>query len=598
MTRQSVVKQVLNVVCEGLRHADRRPRVIGLVGDSGSGKTTAASELVRSVAVREVFSDGIVWLDVGKGANVRLRSLIQQLAGAVHEVLTGSKAESVPSLAAGSEKSCLAYIKETIAKGDEGRELRCLLVADDVWDAGVISKLRETGMWILVTTRQYELVKSEDGEAVRVDQLSKEDADAVLRGAAEIPTSVRLPDAARDLIELCGNVAMDVAFVGRWNSVCGREDRLAWSDAAASIRMELDADEYDATGHTCNEGREKVRAAVLRAGFDELGAEGHQVQWLYLALAVMPDAHAFSIADAAALLYDRQCDMADVEVCNKLVRTLERWSVLRAESPPSAVSNMTRGWWRSQMYRMHAAHSSFARESLMDRVDVLGPAVKRWVKHISSPDGVKEISPVTLVGLWRAVERVGGDGWRVHRPYEAASAQIELQAQMEGGRSICSGSVQSALRATQLYIDRKDWNTAFAAWSRALDLVPPCTSRLPVRPSSVPDPSRVSAELIFEKLVELGWCAWEAGRTDEAVALTRKGAQMGEAKLGPDDMLVAKALWLLAGFCGRTGREKEEESLLRRSLRIREAKLGPNSRTVSMTLHQLACCVWNTGRYK
>ncbi|CAN0553895.1 unnamed protein product, partial [Laminaria digitata] len=35
-----------------------------LVGHSGSGKTTAASYIVRSTGTRQAFHDGIVWLPV------------------------------------------------------------------------------------------------------------------------------------------------------------------------------------------------------------------------------------------------------------------------------------------------------------------------------------------------------------------------------------------------------------------------------------------------------------------------------------------------------------------------------------------------------
>ncbi|CAM9777803.1 unnamed protein product, partial [Laminaria digitata] len=39
--------------------------MIGLVGASGAGKTTAAAEILRSAEVLEFFSDGVVWLSVG-----------------------------------------------------------------------------------------------------------------------------------------------------------------------------------------------------------------------------------------------------------------------------------------------------------------------------------------------------------------------------------------------------------------------------------------------------------------------------------------------------------------------------------------------------
>ncbi|CAM9248138.1 unnamed protein product [Ectocarpus sp. 4 AP-2014] len=83
--------------------------------------------------------------------------------------------------------------------------------------------------------------------------------------ASEIlPPEVRLPDDAVDLIDLCGRVAMDLAFVGRWSTVRGRHDRAAWSDAAAKPRTRnrwhgcwtfwnagLSYDRHRPTGSTC-----------------------------------------------------------------------------------------------------------------------------------------------------------------------------------------------------------------------------------------------------------------------------------------------------------------------------------------------------------
>lgn len=701
VTRDCVIKRVVKIVIEGIRGRDgsggvgvgghEGRRVVGLVGESGSGTTTAASELVRRSVVRELFPDGIVWLNVGNGAKGRLRCLMHDLASMVHEVVGGGKGKPPPADSFSCEGySSAAYIKEMVTttaavatKGQGHGHRRCLLVADDVWDAEVISELRATGMWILVTTHREDLIKGAKGETVRVEKLSQDDAEAVLRRASGIPAGMHLPEAARDLSELCGYVAMDVAFVGRWNTVCGRGDRLAWSDAAASIRMELDAQNYDDAVTTTGGGapRMKLRAAVLRAGFDELSAEGYLVQWLYMALAVMPDAHAFSVMDAAALLYDSECEIDDLEPIKSVVDTLERWSILRADGSPSAVLDMTQGWWRTHKYRMHAAHCMFARENLVDRVDVLGPAVRRWVRHISSPEAVHEISPIVLVELWRAVKCVagggggggsgegggesgcrvvdidpscgsytsggdgdGGGGWggvekadsaEVIKKWGAGGVQHELlhlhpekmivhgqqpkrasssSNNKTNNNTICSLAVQSALRATQFHLDRDDWDCAFAMWTRALDWMH--TEKSDTDEAVTPTTSSATAELVFEKLVELGWCVWVAGREEEAVELVNRGAVMGEAKLGPgavNDVLMSKGSPRLgAKFCGRHEQSsggRRREALLTRVLEIRVVKplssppppltkLMPETgaQTVSTTLHQLACGVWDNGR--
>lgn len=196
------------------------PRLVGLVGDSGSGKTTAASEIVRSAGVREAFSDGIAWLTVNDHAKGRLSSLVLQLAHMVYEDIEGSVGR-----APGESDDGRAYVQQRVARGHQGgRRLKCLVVADNVWGREVVSKLLETGVWILLSTRDEGLVTDVQGEAVGVDQLSEADAESVLRRAAELAPEVRLPDDAVDLIELCGRVVLDLAFVGRWSTVRGRQD--------------------------------------------------------------------------------------------------------------------------------------------------------------------------------------------------------------------------------------------------------------------------------------------------------------------------------------------------------------------------------------
>ena len=151
----------MDTVCEGL-FREEGPHHVGLVGDSGSGKTTAASEIVRSSEVQQFFSDGIVWLSVDKGAKARLPSLMLDLARMVYEDIGGSLGKP-PS----STKSGAGYTKDLMdGRHGAGKKLRCLLVADNVWEKKVVSRLRKTGMWVLTTTRDERLVEGGCGEAV------------------------------------------------------------------------------------------------------------------------------------------------------------------------------------------------------------------------------------------------------------------------------------------------------------------------------------------------------------------------------------------------------------------------------------------------
>ena len=574
--------------------------MVGLVGASGSGKTTAASEIVRNTGVRTAFRDGIVWLNANEGAKQHLSALMLQLARMVYEDIL----ESVGRRPAESIDGA-AYIKQRL---EAGQGLKCLVVADNVWEREVVSKLLETGMWVLLSTRDEELVTSQGGEVVCVDELSGTDAESVLRKAAELPPNVRLPDDAVHLVELCGRVAMDLAFVGRWSTVRGRQDRKAWSDAAEHVRAEMREVGCDAENDTVEDAHVKRRKAVLRAGFEDLavGSEDKRVPRLYLSLAVMPDGHPFTAKDAAILLFDRTPSPDDEASVRGVLDVLERWTVVRS----------TEG-----VYRMHDAHSSFARENLMDRGDVRRPALKRWVNLISSLDALQSTDLYVLKGLWVAVERVGGDGWEKTRPYEAALAGMDESDPLLRESVEAVGWFQEA---------HEDWEGASSTFRRLLEVekrelgpnhpflantyqrLADWAERLRNIQEAVewrekerevfslalaklkPETVHAGAEgLDDEGLVSLAatMLRLAPGDRDEAENILRRSLEIQEAKLGPEDLQVAYTLHEL-GVCVREARRPEEaEGFLRRCLAIREIRLGPDDVEVAYTLHELGACV-------
>ncbi|CAN0161211.1 unnamed protein product [Ectocarpus fasciculatus] len=641
-------RNVMETVFQAL-DADAGPHLVGLVGDSGAGKTTAASAIVSTTEVREAFSDGIVWLPVNEGAQENLPCLMLQLAQMVFEDIGGS----VGRRPSGSDDG-LTYVKQRVKNGHEGKGLKCLVVADNVWESDVVAQLLETGMWILLSTRDEELVKHANGEVVGVDELSKAEAESVLRRAAELSPEERLPDDAMDLIELCGRVAMDLAFVGRWSTVRGRQDRTAWSDAACKVRAEMNKEWVNAESNGSEDSRVNRRRAILQAGFEDLaiGSDDERVQRLYLSLAVLPDGHAFTVKDAAVLLYDREPGTEDEASVGGVVETLERWTIIRSAEAT---------------YRMHDAHSKFARESLMDRGDVRRPVIKRMVRSISSLEALRSIDRYVLKGLWAGVQRVGGDGWATTRPYEKA-----LEAMDESTST--SPLLRQSIEAVAWFQEaQEDWTEAKRTWRRLLAVeeaqlgadhpyvlntyrgLAKCAEHLgnveeakewhkkerqalPLAMARVQSKSvdseaaglddagslaslaatvmtlhpgkRADAEKLLRRSLEikmaelgqedgqvavaqhdLGVCIREAGRLDEAEILLRRCLEVREAKLGPDDLKVAGTLHDL-GICVReAGRPDEAEESLRRCLEIKETSLGRNDVEVALTLYELGVCV-------
>eukprot|EP00903_Cladosiphon_okamuranus_P018330 g16862.t1 len=607
-------RQVDEVVFEALT-GDGAPRLVGLVGDSGAGKTTAASALVRSTRLREAFFDGVLWLSVNAGAKERLPSLMLQLARMEYELVEGSVGQ--PPRAS---DDVAAYIRYRMEGAHGGRARKCLVVADNVWEKEVVSKLVETGMWVLLSTRDETLVTTTPGgRVVGVDELSKAEAESVLRGAAELSPEVRLPNEAVDLIDLCDRVAMDLAFVGRWSSVRNRQDRVAWSDATAKVRKEMK--KLDDAGKAAPGGTSsRRRKAILRAGFEDLaiGSDDERVPRLYLSLTVMPDGHAFTVRDAAIMLYDRAPSAEDEASVAIVIETLERWTVVHS----------TEG-----AYRMHDAHASFGRESLMDHGKIRRSALERWVGAISSLEAVRSTDPFLLKGRWHAVETVGGDDWRKIRPYAAALAEM--------------GDRDPHLRETIKAVARfqaaqEDWQAAHSSWRRLLEVeekelgaahpcvlntlrsLADCAGRLgntseaaewyarerDALPSALAEIQSHCGDdhrgRDFERegsdeagslaSVASSMLAWAPDKQAQAEELLRRSLEIQETRMGGDGLEVAHTLQKLSACVRQAGRHGEAEELLRRCLEIREAKLGQEDVGVAYTLYDLGTAAREAGR--
>ena len=397
---------------------------MALVGRSGSGKTTAAASFVdlwrgihrpqqgeteiqarvRSNRVQASFPDGVLWLRVGEGAGSanRLQSLMRTLAKKLCEEVLENSVDD-PSTVNGDITS---FIKYLVTKGQGGRgALCCLVVADDVWEAAVVDELRETGLWVLVTTR-HDSVGFD--EKVMVDKLPIKEAENLLRGAAGLQQDERLPDEAMTILERCHYVAMDVAFVGRWSTVrTGRDGvakgKQAWAEALGEIDAQVPAVRNEIGTTAGMDDREVNRLAVLHAGYMYLGQEDDNAEKLYAALMVLPDGYGFNEHDAAVLLYNHKVHAEhQMKTVEDAVSILEQWDVLRKEA--------------SGLYHMHDVHLHFVRANREEWAGIRLKAIRRWTSHISSLKVVCEMDVYTVARLWRALKHVGGEGWQASRP--------------------------------------------------------------------------------------------------------------------------------------------------------------------------------------
>lgn len=538
-----------------------------------------------------------------------------------------------------------SYVKKIVSQ----ESLRCLVVADDVWEAEVVEKLRKMGMWVLLTTRQPSMVG--DNERVVVDELAQEEAEEVLRGAAGLPRGEHLCDGAMDVLKVCGFVAMDIAFVGRWSSVRAAngvpKSSRAWAGAVRDIETQIEDVRCQALISNAGEmnDRDVSRRAVLRAGFKYLGTEDALAQELYVMLAVFPHEHVFGDSDLSVLLNH------DEEVITATISILEQWAVVRADP--------------SNRYRMHDAHVDFARIELEDSKKIRELAVQRWTAHISRLDVAVGFDLYALLDMWRVLGRVGGQGWWARRPYSDQLVNmdvsdpftnhavsfvakvfshnqkfVELEGIMQRVLKSCddhkgaSPGVQMAalyytwqslfvrghyqeskdverrlveLVGPSFQLQEPDCGTGLAQTSATLHMYGVCAEaagrfkdaeewfREALKVEE--DGGRTTSSQTVVTLHELGRCVRLAGRLEEAEGLLKRALDiMVEAKLGSDHLFFAFTLQNLSKCVRIAGRLGEAEELLKQALEIKEAKLGADHVGVAATLHHIGACVRTAGR--
>ncbi|CAM9760786.1 unnamed protein product [Ectocarpus fasciculatus] len=561
--REPIVAAICNHLGVNDRDGSRasgEPPVVGVTGPSGAGKSTIASMIVDRDDVRGHFSrKGVVWLSVGQGAQDRLLDVMHRLAVMVHELVVDSSSSPdddqfrppwTPDIGVEPEDGA-AYIRE-ILTADEGERSsggcgELLVVADDVWEAEVLEELRSTGASILYTTRSEEdlLAASGGSSVVRVDEVTKGEAEEILRRAADLLDYTKLPDAAQDMIRRGGPVAMDIAYVGRWDMVRGKNDQAAWAAVLARI--------VDAQNFMKGAALLPWRSAVLRVGLARLGLADQGTKELYLSLGVLPRNLSFSVDDVTALVSDGSAE--ELQAATLAMATLQQWSVLvRTEGG---------------RYRVHHSHADLAWQGISDDPAVLGPALARWRNRVSTADAALTWRTEELVDIWQTIWSLEIDegAGEIGHPYAEIVDAISLSD---------AGAFQLLRRIAFFQWLTNERDAACRSWSKLLasgeDFV-----------ANQPD--------VHVTMYTLGAHALVSGRTQEAEGWFRRTLAIEERVLDSDDATVADTLHQIASCAFREGRVEEAESLHLRALAVRESLQGHEHLDVARTLHSLGLCI-------
>lgn len=598
--------ELLGINGEGT--AAQESRMVGLVGPGGAGKSTVASMVIHSAHVQAHFQKGVLWLPVGQGAANRLSELLLDLAIMVWEtvlpkcVRAPEKGGAVVKPEDGAE-----YIRGWVDEGSRS----FLVVADDVWENEVLEGLGKAGVWVLYTSRCGALSES----VVWFNRIGDEEAETVLKLAAELEESQRLPDAAHQLI-LKSECVMDLAFVGRWSIVHGRTDAKAWQKAV---------DRIVAFQNGGAEGEKPIswRTAVLHAGYEELGRmSNNQVSDLYLSLAVLPKGLAFAEKVAAVLLYGKDYSTDDLTAATKLSATLERFSILTLEDGGT--------------HRVHDEHADFIRKRITNSPELRKGALGVWRQYAASKHAVLTWTEKELVKIWRDIDELEGTGItprpfamvldtvdrseylivlefllsfydRRRQPAKALDNAREMLAIEESELGPNNPGIVATLECAgkcARLAGLEDEANEYLQRAQAIQEITPCRSDKEARETSTIEDDkpflRRALAVRMDSLhadhphiaityCELGVGALRAGNPEEAEKSLQQALRICERQ-GADSIEITRPLHWIGVLHLEIEQIDSAVDYLQRALEIREERLGPNHPDVADTVHKLGQC--------
>jgi NB-ARC domain/TIR domain len=311
----------------------RRPEVltgpaaqIGLHGMGGIGKSVLANLLVRDPEVRRAFPNGIVWVPISIGPD--LRALQRQIAVALEE---GASFAGIDSTTIGREKLRDVFASKSL-----------LLVLDDVWRSGDVEAFDILGprCRLIITTRDAGLITACGGKHYAVRELDDAAAFELLAAAAGIPSG-SLPDRAQHVVAKCGRLPLAL-------SLSGGMIRRGISWVSVEERLQAAALESIGDRHALDE-RHKNLWAAMRVSVDALNIDERA---RFFELAVFP--HSEPVPEGAVgtlWAYTGSLDRFQIE--DLLVSLAER-SLIRLDKETAVASQKPgRG---NEAYRLVSLH--------------------------------------------------------------------------------------------------------------------------------------------------------------------------------------------------------------------------------------------------
>ena len=187
---------------------------VSLWGMGGGGKTVLASSVVRDTRVRSSFRHGIFWFHFGRESKTNVAMILEQLARELAVSPTDTPLLCPNKFDSADEAA--RHVSAII----NSKNLRCLMVLDNVWDVEVVNAFANTGIHVLVTTRERTVIPPEyRGVVVEVGDMEEEEGLELLRKTSHAHGP--LPIEAKQVIaSLVGQAVVLYDFSKTWNQTC------------------------------------------------------------------------------------------------------------------------------------------------------------------------------------------------------------------------------------------------------------------------------------------------------------------------------------------------------------------------------------------
>ncbi|MFB9433772.1 tetratricopeptide repeat protein [Streptoalloteichus tenebrarius] len=349
----------MSLLADGLarREPHERPMVVVLSGPEGIGRTTLGVRWAHDV--RDRFADGQLWVDLER-VRQRGASGISDVAADFLRAM-GVHDRWIPSDPSGR----FGLLRSKTAEG------RFLIGLDNVANSAEVMPLMPASSRsaVLITTHwELDELVTDGAEAVRLAPLADEDG---LRLLAEHIGAERVeaePEAAADLVRLCGGLPLALRVVA---AQLRRRRRLSIADLARELGADPTLPRVDPS--MLDRLRSEGRAVVNSACENSYRNLPDQARRLYRVLGLHPGpCFSREVVAAAADLPPHTAD--------ELLDVLHRGHLVEEDE------SSRRFRFHHQLIRLHAAGRAHAEESAEERDRIVDRMVRWYLRTAEAAD--------------------------------------------------------------------------------------------------------------------------------------------------------------------------------------------------------------------